>query len=102
MRQRVCAKLDYWEKQVLLFYRQLLHRFYPNSPIKKQKLLKIDLNDKRGELAKNLSGGQKRKLCLAIALIGNSKIILLDHFGGTLLPLEVMESLEKMQSFTGR
>jgi ATP-binding cassette subfamily A (ABC1) protein 3 len=26
-----------------------------------------------------LSGGNKRKLCLAIALVGNSKIIFLDE-----------------------
>lgn len=30
-------------------------------------------------MAKNLSGGQKRKLCVAIAFIGGSKIILLDE-----------------------
>jgi ABC-type multidrug transport system ATPase subunit len=29
-------------------------------------------------LAKNLSGGQKRKLSIAIALIGDPKIVILD------------------------
>ena len=39
----------------------------------------IDLYHKKNYIAKNLSGGQKRKLVVAIAFIGNSKIILLDE-----------------------
>ena len=39
----------------------------------------IGLSDKRNYLAKNLSGGQKRKLSVGIAFIGGSKFILLDE-----------------------
>ncbi len=39
----------------------------------------LDLYKKKDDFAKNLSGGQKRKLCIALALIGNSKLILLDE-----------------------
>ena len=39
----------------------------------------VDLFDKKDELSKNLSGGQKRKLSVAIAFIGDSKLIYLDE-----------------------
>ncbi|XP_060080116.1 cholesterol transporter ABCA5-like [Ylistrum balloti] len=42
-------------------------------------LKNVDLYKERNTFAKNLSGGQKRKLCVAIALIGNPKIIFLDE-----------------------
>ena len=34
----------------------------------------IDLEEKENDIAKNLSGGQKRKLCVGIALIANPKV----------------------------
>jgi ABC-type multidrug transport system ATPase subunit len=39
----------------------------------------LDLVSQRNTLAKNLSAGQKRKLSLAIAFIGGSKVIFLDQ-----------------------
>lgn len=39
----------------------------------------LGLNEHKAKLSKNLSGGNKRKLCVAIALIGNPAIILLDE-----------------------
>lgn len=42
-------------------------------------LNEIDLIDQKDQLSKTLSGGQKRKLSVAIALIGNSKIVMLDE-----------------------
>jgi ATP-binding cassette subfamily A (ABC1) protein 3 len=44
-----------------------------------QILKDIDLMDKKNFIAGNLSGGQKRKLCVACAFIGGSKVILLDE-----------------------
>ena len=40
---------------------------------------RIELTEKADAIASTLSGGQKRKLCIALALIGNSKLILLDE-----------------------
>ena len=34
----------------------------------------MDLGDHKDTLAKNLSGGQKRKLCVGMALVGNPKV----------------------------
>jgi ATP-binding cassette subfamily A (ABC1) protein 3 len=39
----------------------------------------IDLWDKKDNIASELSGGQKRKLCVAMAFIGGSEVILLDE-----------------------
>ena len=39
----------------------------------------IDLEEKKEVLAKKLSGGQKRRLSVGIALIGDPKIIFLDE-----------------------
>ena len=44
-----------------------------------QTIVECALDSERGKLAKNLSGGNKRKLCLANSLIGGSKIVFLDE-----------------------
>jgi ATP-binding cassette subfamily A (ABC1) protein 3 len=40
---------------------------------------KLQLVDKWNTLAKAVSGGQKRKLCLGISLIGGAKVVFLDE-----------------------
>lgn len=45
----------------------------------KQIIHDVDLDEKTDVLTKNLSGGQKRRLSVAIAFIGGSKLIYLDE-----------------------
>ena len=40
-------------------------------------ITKLGMDDKRGTLVRNLSGGMKRRLQLGISLIGDSKIVFL-------------------------
>ena len=42
-------------------------------------LYEIELVENQYQLAYTLSGGQRRKLSVAIALIGDSKVIMLDE-----------------------
>ncbi|ORX44879.1 hypothetical protein BCR36DRAFT_334112 [Piromyces finnis] len=42
-------------------------------------LTKVDLYKRKDSKVENLSGGQKRKLCVAIALLGNPRYVFLDE-----------------------
>lgn len=42
-------------------------------------LIDVDLYHQKDTMAKNLSGGNRRKLSVGIALIGGSKFVLLDE-----------------------
>jgi ABC-type multidrug transport system ATPase subunit len=48
------------------------------SAVVRQTLDQLDMSEKLGELTKNLSGGQKRKLSVAMAMVGNPKILFLE------------------------
>ncbi|XP_066546484.1 phospholipid-transporting ATPase ABCA3 [Amia ocellicauda] len=64
----------------LHFYAQL--KGYPREkmPDEVDRILRIlNLEDKRRSRSKTLSGGMKRKLSIGIALIGDSKVVMLDE-----------------------
>ena len=50
-------------------------------------LSQVGLAEKRATAAAALSGGQKRKLCLAIALVGDPKLVMLDEPSAGLDPV---------------
>uniref|UniRef100_A0A7E4WE17 ABC transporter domain-containing protein n=1 Tax=Panagrellus redivivus TaxID=6233 RepID=A0A7E4WE17_PANRE len=58
-------------------------------------LNKTNLMEKREELADKLSGGIKRKLCVAMALVGNSRVVLLDEPTAGMDP-EARQNMAKM------
>ncbi|KAI1372674.1 P-loop containing nucleoside triphosphate hydrolase protein [Hypoxylon crocopeplum] len=58
-----------------------------DSAALEQLIEKCDLTHKRNSLAKNLSGGMKRKLQLACMLVGGSSICLMDEVTSGLDPL---------------
>lgn len=50
-------------------------------------LAEVGLSEKANSRSSTLSGGQKRKLSLGIALIGDSKVVILDGKATTRLAL---------------
>jgi len=53
--------------------------FYPHPRDVDEVIALVGLSDKRGERARRLSGGQRRRLDLALALIGDPELIFLDE-----------------------
>lgn len=62
----------------MIYTFQILHPVIHFS-VDYQLLADVGLVDKKDTFAKELSGGQKRKLCTAMALIGDPKIVFLDE-----------------------
>jgi len=64
----------------LVFYARI--KGVPESDIEREVdyvVNKCALSNERTKLAGNLSGGNRRKLCLGMAVIGGSKVIYLDE-----------------------
>ncbi|CAL8304084.1 unnamed protein product [Merluccius merluccius] len=67
-------------REHLLFYAQL--KGYPRAkiPAEVDRIIHLlSLEEKRSARCKTLSGGMKRKLSIGIALIGDSKVVMLDE-----------------------
>lgn len=78
---------DLTVKEHIFFYASLkgISRSKIEAEISKY-VTKIELSDKLHEPSKNLSGGQKRKLLVVLALVGDSKVVLLDEPSSALDP----------------
>ncbi|XP_050500171.1 phospholipid-transporting ATPase ABCA3 isoform X2 [Diabrotica virgifera virgifera] len=71
---------DLTVKEHLLFFAKLKGKSTKEANIEAKSLLaKLNMPDKEHSMAQTLSGGMQRKLCLAMALIGDSKVLILDE-----------------------
>ncbi|KAM4598643.1 phospholipid-transporting ATPase ABCA3 [Polymixia lowei] len=67
-------------REHLLFYAQLKGFPRDEIPAEVDRIIRIlNLEDKRQARSKTLSGGMRRKLSIGIALIGDSKVVMLDE-----------------------
>uniref|UniRef100_A0A672ZSW2 ABC transporter domain-containing protein n=1 Tax=Sphaeramia orbicularis TaxID=375764 RepID=A0A672ZSW2_9TELE len=67
-------------REHLLFYAQLKGYSKDKIPDEVDRIIRIlNLEDKQRARSKTLSGGMKRKLSIGIALIGDSKVVMLDE-----------------------
>lgn len=59
----------------------ILHfaKYYANSRDSDEVISAVGLDDKRGSLIRNLSGGQRRRLDVALGIIGNPELLFLDE-----------------------
>ncbi|XP_049818553.1 phospholipid-transporting ATPase ABCA3 isoform X2 [Aethina tumida] len=71
---------DFTVEEHLIFFAMLKGMSYQSSKSQASVLMKkLNIDDKRNEMTRKLSGGMKRKLCLAMAIIGNPKVLILDE-----------------------
>uniref|UniRef100_A0A8C5L437 P-type phospholipid transporter n=2 Tax=Jaculus jaculus TaxID=51337 RepID=A0A8C5L437_JACJA len=64
----------------ILFYAQLKGRSWEEAQLETEAMLEdTGLHHKRNEEAQDLSGGMQRKLSVAIAFVGDSKVVVLDE-----------------------
>ena len=64
----------------------LFASFYDNPADVEDLLTVLDLQDKRDAQFKSLSGGQKQRVSIALALVGNPKVAILDELSTGLDP----------------
>lgn len=80
----------------------LFASFYP-APGDRDELLRVlDLEEKRRDRFRNLSGGQKQRLSIALALIGNPKVAILDELTTGLDPQARRETWKFIETVRGR
>jgi ABC-2 type transport system ATP-binding protein len=84
-------------KEVMELFSSLYRR-----PANSEEILNsLDLWDKRNDYFSHLSGGQKQRLSIALALIGNPKVAILDELTTGLDPVarrETWQFIEKIRS----
>ena len=81
---------------------ELFASFYPN-PVDPDGLLEtLGINQVKNSMYKNLSGGQKQRLSIALALVGNPKVAILDELTTGLDPEARRETWSLIESIRDR
>ncbi|XP_063592166.1 phospholipid-transporting ATPase ABCA3-like [Penaeus indicus] len=95
--------IDLTVLQHLLFFGRLKGMTKKDARKEAEELMqRLELKEKKNMFGNQLSGGMKRKLCLAIALIGGSKVVILDEPSSGLDPESRRWVWEVVQGERGR
>jgi ABC-2 type transport system ATP-binding protein len=81
---------------------ELYSSFYPNRTDWRKLVDELGLGDKRRSRFKKLSGGQKQRLSIALALVGNPKIAVLDELTTGLDPQARRETWQVIEAIRDR
>ena len=94
------AKIGFWEA---VLNTSTYSRKDKNTWDHAKKILQfVGLDDKKNEIARNLSHGHQKMLGIAVALAANPKLLLLDEPLAGMNPVEVTRALETIGQIRGR
>lgn len=94
------ARIGFWEA---VWNTSAYSRKDKNTWDHAKKILQfIGLDDKKNEIARNLSHGHQKLLGIAVALAANPKLLLLDEPLAGMNPVEVTRTLETIGQIRGR
>jgi ABC-2 type transport system ATP-binding protein len=105
LRRRVGVQLQESQLQEKMTVREALDlysAFYPNPADWRKLATELGLNDKLGTRFGKLSGGQKQRLSIALALIGNPDIAILDELTTGLDPQARRDTWDLIESIRDR
>ena len=90
------GRLKVWEAL------DLYSSFYPQPADWRQLMADMGLSDKRNTVFSELSGGQKQRLSIALALVGNPRVAVLDELTTGLDPQARRDTWELIRSVRDR